>query len=189
MTKCSETPTCCAFGRPMRKRPRSGLLPVIGVCTLVLVSLTAGCSSGSPSQQPVQKAQQQQPDLRAQRLTQAKAAAASVLADVEVCEAAVLAGPSLDDLSTKAAHARYSTQVFARTENGRLLPKVSAAMALAAQEYFDSCTLWRADQVGEQAAHLSKADASEMPHRHDDLWAKAGIDLGAARLALRDATL
>lgn len=194
---CAWTPAGSTYdaesgGRPARERPRLRLSLILGLCAVVLVGLTGGCSPKTPSRQG-HAPKSVQPAVPSQRLTEAKAAAASTLADVEVCESAVIAGASLADLSKKALHARDSVQAFSRSENGRLLPKVTAAIALAEQDYLDSCAVWRAD---ENAARASKAknplvelDKLRHPNRYGDLWVKAGLDLGAARTALQEATL
>jgi hypothetical protein len=162
-----------------------------------LAILTGGCSPGTPVPGlPRQAPKAEQSPAQLQRLRAAKAAAALVLADVEVCETAVIAGAPLDDLSKKTAHARDSVLAFSRTENGRLLPKTTAAIALAAKDYFDSCTVWRADEKAAPGlmirglkAGKSSIDDYRHPDRYEALWVKGGIDLGKARTVLRDSTL
>jgi hypothetical protein len=164
----------------------------------VLATLTGGCAGETPSApSPLRKATgPSAADL--QRLKEAKAAARAVLADVEACENVVMVKqPSLSALSAASAHAQASVQAFERTENARLIPTVTAAIALSAKDYADCCTAWRADNEAApilwrkafMAGKTSTEDSYRHPERYERLWVKGGIDLGKARLALRDATL
>jgi hypothetical protein len=163
----------------------------------ILATLSGGCSKETPAlPTPARKATGPSA-ADVQRLKEAKTAAAAVFANVEACEAAVLAGPKLDDLSRRSAHAHASVQAFSRTQNARLLPAVTAAMALAAKDYADGCTAWRADEKDAAAswnrkgprAGIKSVNDCRHPERYEALWVKGGIDLGKARQAMRDATL
>jgi hypothetical protein len=164
----------------------------------VLATLTGGCSGETPvALSPARKAAgPSAADL--QRLKEAKTAARAVLADVEACEKVVMVKqPSLDALSAASAHANASVQAFARTENARLIPAATAAIALAAKDYADCCAVWSADNAAApilwKKAFMVGKTAPESSYRHPEryeaLWVKGGLDLGKARLALRDATL
>jgi hypothetical protein len=184
--------------QPARRRSRSILL-LLGLCAVaVLATLTGGCSGETPSApSPARKAAgPSAADL--QRLKEAKAAAAAVLADVEACEKVVMVKqPSLSALSAASAHANASVQAFARTENAKLIPAVTTAIALAAKDYADCCAVWSADnkaapilwRKGFMAGKTASEDSYRHPDRYERLWVKGGVDLGAARQALRDATL
>jgi hypothetical protein len=163
------------------------------LCALLLAGAIGGCSKApskqvqtpAPSQSPAQSAAQ------AQRLQAARNAATAVMADIEVCESTVKAAPTLDDLTRKATHARDSVQAFSRTEDAKLLPKATAALAQAAQDYYDSCAVWRADNAAAQASWNKKKtvpiETFQHPSRYEDMWVQGGLDLGKVRMALVDA--
>lgn len=181
--------------RRARSQSRSRLVLLLGLCAMaVLATLTGGCSGDAPAAlSPARKATgPTAADI--QRLKEAKADAAAVLADVEVCEAAVMAGPGLDDLAAKSALAHASVEAFARTNSAKLLPKFTAAIALADKAYADCCVVWRADDKaaedlwGRMGTRTGKRGVDELRHqeRYSILWVKGGVGLGAARQALRD---
>jgi hypothetical protein len=183
--------------RPARGQSRSSLL-LLGLCaTAVLAVLTGGCSNQAPAAlSPARKATGPSA-ADVQRLKQAKAEAAAVLADVEVCEAEVMAGPELDDLTAKSALAHASVEAFTRTQSSKLLPKFTAAIALADKAYADCCVVWRADERAAQAlwgragttTGKKSVDECRHPERYSVLWVKGGLDLGKARQGLRDDAL
>jgi hypothetical protein len=197
--------TDCRNGGASSVRACRRFCLVLAVALFVLASaaLVGGCSSPKPVQQKsVPDTGPSPADM--QRLGAAKAAAATALADVEACESAVMAGASLDELTRKATRARDSVGAFARSENGRLLPKVTAAMTLAEQDYYNSCVVWRRDEEaaaakakkarasvkpGSSSAQLLTAAQYKHPNLYEDLWVQGGLDLGKARTALQDATL
>lgn len=180
---------------PSRGWAWSGRSLVLCLFALTVIAPLGGCTL------PGQAKLTDDAAAKAQRLKTAKAAAVSVLADVEACEAAVMAGPSLSDLTAKAARARHSTDAFSRSDSGRLLPRFASAISLAARDYQDCCVVWRVDEEAARAQWRRVLStpwpvagvSTELrdyrhPMRYRTIWVKAGIDLGAARLALRETT-
>jgi hypothetical protein len=172
---------------------RNRALLTLGLCAMLLVALTSGCSTAAPSGPARVRSTRPVPDQGPQ-LQAAKAAAMPVLARIQACEAAVIAGPTLDDLSKKASRAQESAQAFAASGYGRLAPKAASALSLAAQDYVLSCRVWRADEKaavafwnanGPASGKKSLDEVREMG-RHESVWAQGGLDLGKARAAVRD---
>lgn len=199
MNRCSEfgSPSAAV---PTRSRPHSRLLLVLALCAIAVSAALAGGCSGENSVVPVLAPKQKPTQPSAadlQQLKDAKAAAAAVLADVEVCEAEVLSGPQLDDLAAKSALAHASVEAFSRTKNAKLIPAATAAIALADKRYADCCKAWRADDRAANALWNGRGpgtgkkslDDCRHPERYEPLWRDAALDLGAARVALREATL
>jgi hypothetical protein len=154
-----------------------------------LVSIV-GCSES-----PIALPRQSTPAaLQSQRLAAAKAAIAPCVADVEACELAVLRGTSIEELSYLAARARASTLAFANTPDSRLLPQAASAIRRASRNYSDSCDAWRADVQAEQDAlhrglRIGPGAALLGPmraERHYLLWVDGAVNLGRARMALKD---
>lgn len=182
----------CCKQRSVRPSPSS----IRWLCVLALIASITGCSGCGSTQQANMT---QQSVVKAQHLSAATAAAASVLADVEACETAVRADSSVDVVSQKVAHARTSVNAFSRSENGRLLPNFTSAIVLSEQEYLECVTVWRVDekvaQANPAAATALQLGNGSLPAdiafykvqmRHRVLWVDAALDLGRARLALRN---
>jgi hypothetical protein len=162
------------------------------LCALFLtVLLMAGCSEST-----IVLPHQSSPAVQnAQRLAAAKNAFAPAMADVEACELAVLRGTSIEELSYLAARADASTAAFAASENARLLPQSTKALARAARYYTDSCIAWRKEVKAEQdAMHKGFAtDAARAallwPMRtqsHYMMWVNGALTLGRVRTLLKD---
>ena len=179
---------CAAQNARVLKRLRRSVL--LTLCALILVVFVGGCNE-SPIVLPHQKSAVA---LQSQRLAAAKSALASSMADVEACELAVLRGTSIDELSYLSARARASTSAFAKTADSRLLPQSTNAVRRASRCYSDSCDAWRADVQAEQDAlhrglRIGPGAVLLGPmrtERHHQLWVDGAVNLGKARMALKD---
>lgn len=162
-----------------------------GACAVAVVAMTAGCSGGVlpiPTNTPTAK-----PAAESQRMRAAKAAAARVLADLEACESAVVNGSLVNDLLLNSTRARSSALAFAQSEHAKVLPEFAKTALASAQDYYNSCLVWQADEKQAKAAWStgvatgqSDLNSFRHPERYRSLWVRAGTSLGAARALLKD---